>query len=100
MAKYGSWLIIGGRFFTGIRSLISIAAGIGDFGSQRFSALTLLSFAIWNGILMTAVFLMKDRFEDIGSFFSMYSKVILVALSIALTLYLISRWIKFKKGKK
>ncbi|MCP4634281.1 MAG: DedA family protein [candidate division Zixibacteria bacterium] len=98
ISRWGGWLIVGGRFFTGIRSLISITAGIGNMNFNKFSILTLLSFIIWNGLLMGAVFLMKDQFTDIGNFLSSYSKFILIVVAIGITVYLINRYIKFGKG--
>jgi len=97
--KYGGWIILGGRFFSGVRSLISVAAGIINIDVRKFVVLTLLGFIIWNGILMGAVFLMRDKIDNIGTFISMYSKVILIAISVAITAYILNIYLKYRKGR-
>ncbi|MBD3168522.1 MAG: hypothetical protein GF307_03495 [candidate division Zixibacteria bacterium] len=98
--KYGNWVIVGARFFTGVRSLISIVAGLGNMNPLKFSVLTMIGFIIWNSILMALVYILKENFEDIGKYLSNYTKIILIIAAVGVTVYLVSRYWKFKKGEE
>lgn len=100
MERYGNLVLIGARFLAGVRSLVAIAAGIGNIEKYRFSFLTLSGFIIWNGVLVGAVYLLRESMRDFGGILSSYSRIILIILAAFITYYLLKRYIKFRKGDR
>lgn len=95
-AKFGDLIIIFSRFVVGIRSAIAVAAGIGDVHPLRMTLLTIISFMIWNGILLGLVFYTKANWRMITEIGRKYN-YILFAIIIAVTLILLARWIWKRK---
>lgn len=52
--KYGTWSVFFGRLIPGVRSLISIPAGIDRMNPWKFGILTLVGSTIWNSVLIWA----------------------------------------------
>src|SRR5690606_16799985 len=52
--KHDSKVIFWARFIPGIRSLISLPAGVAGMSFRRFSLFTVLGTVIWNAALVTA----------------------------------------------
>ena len=50
--RYGYWVIIGNRFLAGLRSVISISAGLAKLNKYKVLVLSLISALIWNGVLL------------------------------------------------
>ncbi|GAB3596623.1 Inner membrane protein YqjA [Corynebacterium faecale] len=92
--KYGTWSVFFGRLIPGVRSLISIPAGIDRMNPLTFGLLTTAGSLIWNSILIWAGVQLGERWETVTRAFESYSSVvyILVALIVvSVLLFLIRR---------
>ncbi|GAB2506327.1 hypothetical protein CATRI_03470 [Corynebacterium atrinae] len=92
--RYGKVSIFFGRLIPGIRSLISIPAGIDRMSLLTFGALTATGSAIWNAFLIWLGVLLGERYQLVEVYIGKYATVIyaLVALALAGALiYLIRR---------
>ncbi|WP_072041929.1 DedA family protein [Nigerium massiliense] len=100
--RHGPAAILFGRLIPGIRSLISIPAGVDRMPLLRFSLFTALGSAVWNTILATAGYLLGDQWSKVGDVVNQYSNVvyvILILLLVALLVWLVRRAIvRRKKG--
>ena len=96
--KYGVSLVFWGRLIPGVRTLISVPAGIELMPINKFLIWTSLGSLIWVVFLTTAGYLFGENYEIIGSYIDNF-KVILKPIFIIIILFLMIRFFKnnFKK---
>ena len=98
--KYGSPSVFFGRMVPGIRSLISIPAGIDRMGLVKCTLWTTLGSAIWNSILVYLGFTLGENWHTVTDYmeeFSLIIKILLVIAFVALTIWLVRRQRKSSK---
>ena len=90
--RYGYYLILINRFLPGIRSVISIAAGISGLKTSKVIFLSLISAALWNFIWIFMGYILGNNWgmveSKISAIFMRYNLAIFL-LFIALILALI-----------
>ena len=91
--KYGVQLVFWGRLIPGIRTLISVPAGIELMPINKFLIWTSLGSLIWVIFLTSAGYLFGENYEIIGSYIDNF-KVILKPIFVVLILYLLIRFLK------
>ncbi len=96
-AKYGLWVIVGNRFLSGTRSVISIFAGIFHLNWQSVLLLSSVSAIVWNGILIYAGYQLGVNWHVISGMIGQYNKVVL-GLTILIIGFVIYK--KFRKHKQ
>ncbi|ALC05301.1 hypothetical protein CDES_04280 [Corynebacterium deserti GIMN1.010] len=82
--KYGKYSVFFGRLVPGVRSLISIPAGVDKMNPLLFGALTTIGSTIWNAILIWAGVLLGAQWETVSLWFERYSTVIYVVIAALL----------------
>lgn len=87
--KYGKPSILFGRLIPGIRSLISIPAGLDRMNLLTFGLWTALGSAVWNFILIFLGFKLGENWEAVTGYIDQYSKVVYVILLLILLGFLI-----------
>lgn len=85
--KHGKKAIFFGRMVPGIRSLISIPAGMNKMPILSFIVLTALGSSIWITVLTLAGYHFGNNYEVIETVLAPYSKIFLV-----LTLFIVVGW--------
>ena len=90
--KYGVSLVFWGRLVPGIRTLISVPAGMELMPLRKFLVWTTLGSLIWVAILTYAGFILGDRWQDIQSYLDQYKYVVKPVL-IVLILFLIFKFV-------
>lgn len=78
--KYGRPSIFFGRLIPGVRSLISIPAGLDRMNLLVFGMWTTLGSGIWNAILIYLGYVLGANWEKATGYVDAYSKVIYVVL--------------------
>lgn len=86
--KYGRTSVFIGRLIPGVRSLISIPAGLDRMSLLTFGLWTTLGSAIWNTILVSLGYALGDRWEEVTGYVDAYSKVIYVILILIIVGFL------------
>ena len=94
--KYGVPLVFWGRLIPGIRTLISVPAGIELMPINKFLIWTSLGSLIWVIFLTSAGYLFGENYEIIGSYIDNF-KIILKPIFVILILFFLIRF--FKKLK-
>ena len=94
--KYGVLLVFWGRLIPGIRTLISVPAGIELMPLNKFLIWTSLGSLIWVIFLTSAGYLFGENYEIIGSYIDNF-KIILKPIFVILILFFLIRF--FKKLK-
>lgn len=82
--KYGKVSILIGRLIPGIRSLISIPAGIDRMNPLTFGLYTLAGSAVWNALLIYLGWILGENWHAVESVIDQYSKVVYALVALAL----------------
>ena len=89
--KHGKKVVFFGRMVPGIRSLISIPAGMNKMPMASFLVLTALGSSIWTTILALAGFYLGKNYEVITTMLAPYSKVFLLLAIVIIIVWFIKR---------
>ncbi len=92
--RYGTWSVFFGRLIPGVRSLISVPAGIDRMNPWTFGLLTTLGSTIWNSVLIWAGVQLGEQWETVTNAFESYSSVVYIIIAlilISILLFLIRR---------
>ena len=95
--KYGVLLVFWGRLIPGIRTLISVPAGIELMPLNKFLIWTSLGSLIWVIFLTSAGYLFGENYEIIGLYIDNF-KVILKPIFVILILFFLIRFLKKLKS--
>ncbi len=95
--KYGVLLVFWGRLIPGIRTLISVPAGIELMPINKFLFWTSLGSLIWVIFLTSAGYLFGENYEIIGLYVDNF-KVILKPIFVILILFFLIRFFKNLKN--
>jgi len=95
--KYGYRVILINRFLSGVRSVISITAGLSKLRVSAVFLLSFLSALVWNGLIIAAGAFIGDNWQDIERSLKLYNQIIIIGLSIVAVAYLMYFFIYKKK---
>ena len=77
LRKYGAWAVFLGRMMPGIRTLISVPAGLIEMPRAVFYGLTTLGTTIWVGGLALLGWWLEDQYDQIAAYVDPLSKPLL-----------------------
>jgi membrane protein DedA with SNARE-associated domain len=73
------------------RSLISVPAGVQRMPVPTFVAMTAIGGLLWNALLIFAGYWLGDRWDVIDAYVGVFSRVIGVAILLALGVFIVRR---------
>ena len=79
--RYGGLVVLFGRIVPGVRSLVSIPAGLSEMPLGRFVLLTVLGSGVWNTLLIGVGWLLGENWSRVASVLGSVSNVVLVLLA-------------------
>lgn len=79
-SRHGGWAVFACRLVPGLRSLISIPAGINRMGLPLFIACTALGTLLWTALLVYLGYALGANFEQVGRYLGPVSKGLLVVI--------------------
>ncbi|OMH31567.1 hypothetical protein BGP79_09025 [Tersicoccus sp. Bi-70] len=89
--RHGDAAIFFGRFMPGVRSLISIPAGIESMPPLRFGVLTLVGSGIWNTVFILAGYLLGDHWDTVLVWVDAAKYVIFAVIAVLLVWFLVAK---------
>jgi len=89
--RHGRKVILASRFLPGVRSLVAVAAGIGQVRVSLFTLLTLISILVWNGLLLFAGLKLGQNWSAVIRWFRIYNWIVILALLLAALLWYLLR---------
>lgn len=92
MHRFGVLSVFIVKYVYGLRTTSAIFWGLAHFGFLRFSVLTLASCAVWVGVLAGLGFTFATGIEKLVGDLKRIQIILLVAVIIVATVYLISRF--------
>jgi membrane protein DedA with SNARE-associated domain len=97
--RYGYWIVLLNRFFSGVRSVISIVTGMCRLPWLWVLILSGIGCAIWNGLLIWIGYLLGANWTLIERIMVQYNRVLIV-LVVLLALIWLVRKMMVKDRKK
>jgi membrane protein DedA with SNARE-associated domain len=79
--RHGPWFVLGGRLVPGVRSLVSIPAGLSEMPVWRFTALTAIGSGLWNAALVGAGWALGRNYERVAGVVGPAGTVAMVAIA-------------------
>ena len=89
--KQGGKAVFFGRLVPGIRTLISVPAGIANMPLLPFLGYTTIGSAAWVGLLTYAGYLLGSQYELVDKYLAPVSKIVLVILVIGFIFWIVKR---------
>ncbi|MGP5305706.1 DedA family protein [Brachybacterium alimentarium] len=89
MDKHGNKAIFFGRMVPGVRSLISIPAGLYAMPLWSFSLLTAAGSAIWNAIFLTIGYSLGSNWTVIEPYTGLFSNVVYAIIALVALVFLV-----------
>jgi membrane protein DedA with SNARE-associated domain len=96
---YGFWVIVGNRFLTGTRAVVSFFAGISELNFISTSLLSFISSLMWYSILVYLGNSLGHNWERIGEYLATYSYLI-TGIFIMIALIIVVRFLILKKNNR
>ena len=90
--KYDEWVVLFGRMVPGVRSIVSIPAGMLRTPFLKFVLLTTAGSAAWNALLLGAGWYLGENWQQIEGFVGSLSNFVLVLVAVALVAAAIWWW--------
>lgn len=90
--KYDEWVVLFGRMVPGVRSLVSIPAGMLRTPVLKFVLLSTAGSAAWNALLLGAGWYLGENWQQIEGIVGSVSNLILVLVAFALVAAAIWWW--------
>ena len=80
--KYGGWALLLGRLIPGIRSLISIPAGLSRMNTALFLIYSTIGMAVWTTILASLGYFLRTNFIKVEEYLNPISYVVVGGMMI------------------
>jgi membrane protein DedA with SNARE-associated domain len=97
-AEYGDETVLVGRVIPGIRSLVSIPAGIERMALPRFTLYTVAGSGVWNIALISAGCALGDQWERAERYIDIITYVVIAVLA-ALVLWFVVRRLRARRSE-
>lgn len=98
-ADHGEKAVLIGRVIPGVRSLISIPAGVSAMPFGRFTLLTLIGSAIWNVLLIGSGWLLGTQYHIIEAHIDTANNIIYILIGASIAVFIMRRLNRRRKDK-
>lgn len=89
LSRWGVWLVVTNRLFSGIRSVIALAAGMGAMPRRLTALLSFVGALAWAALLVAAGYVVGDRWEVVSGYLARYG---LVVMALVLGYFIVQIW--------
>lgn len=94
--KYGGGIAFFSRLLPGVRTFISLPAGLSQMNIFKFSAYTLLGSLIWSSVLAYVGFFLGTRWNSLEVYYRKF-EIVIVVLIVGAVLFYINHKLKIVK---
>lgn len=98
--RYGNKAVLLGRLVPGIRTLISLPAGLSNMPLVPFLIYSTLGTTMWVMLLTFLGFILGDNYELVDKYLAPVSKIVLVFLIVAFIAWVVIKQKKAKQKKR
>ncbi|PTA68733.1 DedA family protein [Deinococcus arcticus] len=89
--RHGTKAVLFGRLVPGIRSLLSLPAGMSEMPMAKFLIYSSIGSAVWASILAGAGYLLGENYDRVEQYVGPASKVILAVVVVAAVVWFVRR---------
>ncbi|WP_091077537.1 DedA family protein [Microlunatus sagamiharensis] len=89
--RHGGKAVFFGRMVPGVRSLISIPAGVARMPVARFALLSSLGSLVWNTLLISAGYLLGSQWSVVETWVGRFQEVVVVLAVVAVAVVVVRR---------
>jgi len=87
--RYGEKVLVLSRFLAGVRSVVALAAGVGNVSLKKMTIYTSISIVLWNGIILLLAFKVQQNWKEILQALQIYNKIVLAAVILIAIVWLL-----------
>ncbi|MGB3199846.1 MAG: DedA family protein [Nodosilinea sp.] len=87
----GSWVVGVGRVVPGVRTYVSVPAGLTHMPLLPYLGYSALGTLLWTGMLAVAGYVLGDQFDRVQMWIAPISKIVLITLAIATVVWIVKR---------
>jgi membrane protein DedA with SNARE-associated domain len=98
-AKRGWWVVLAGRCVPGVRSLVSLPAGVLRMPRWEYLLFTFIGSAIWNSLLVGAGYALGSQWERVSEAIGPLSKPLLAVAIVAAAGVLLWRGLRARRRR-
>ena len=98
--RHGGKAVFFGRMIPIFRSLISIPAGVAKMPMWRFGLLTGAGSLIWNGVFVSAGFLLGEQWYRVEEYVGIFQYVVIAAVLLAVTWFVLTRIRTMRRARR
>ncbi len=80
--RYARWAVLLGRLMPGIRSLVSVPAGVARMNLAEFIFLTAIGSAIWNAALILTGWLLGSQWSRASEYTDIFELIVIAAVAV------------------
>jgi len=99
VARKGLLVVVANRLLPGLRSVISVAAGIGRMNTWKVLIATAASVFAWNGLLIWAGMVAGQNWEHVIEIVGQYSRVMFALIACVVIISIVRRVIRRKTDR-
>jgi membrane protein DedA with SNARE-associated domain len=92
--RSGQFAVLIGRLIPGVRTLISLPAGMAKMPIAPFILYSTVGTALWVSLLTYGGYILGDKYEDIEHFIAPFSKIILGLILGAAVVWLLRKYLR------
>jgi membrane protein DedA with SNARE-associated domain len=96
--RYGIWVVLSNRFLSGVRSVISLVAGIYRLPWPKVLAAAAAGCLVWNSALIWAGYELGSNWRAVGGLLSRYNTVLLILAPALVLAWLLIRKVYGRQG--
>jgi membrane protein DedA with SNARE-associated domain len=86
-ARHGTWAVLVARLIPGMRSIVSVPAGLAHMPVVRFFVLTAIGSGIWNTALVGAGYFLGQNWDRVKDWLAPLSPIIYLTMIVVVTLF-------------
>ena len=90
--RHGAMSVFVGRLIPGVRTFISVPAGLSDMSPLAFSFYTLLGTVLWTGLLLLAGHILRENFELVSDYVGVLSNAVFAIFAATVIWRYIQQW--------
>ncbi len=97
--RWGRPIVLVGRLFPILRTLISVPAGLAKMNFPTFALFSAIGMLIWNTVLVSAGYLLHEQYDLVESWLDPLTWLVLIAV-VGLYVFRLFTWRPSKAGQK
>ncbi len=97
--KYGYIIILANRFFPGVRTIISLFAGLSELDSKKTFIYSTISAVVWNSMILYFGIIFGKNIHQVDRYIATYSQAVITLAVIILIIFAVKYFVNKNKNR-